>query len=154
MEERQRRDFRLTKAEHAPIERELARRTRRCRELARRLGRSPATASDEVRRNRTLARRASKGARQASTRWRAPASGSRGSLGPATAALQQEVGASSLSASRHGVNCSEELLRLNDGQDPRRRGPRAIPRPDRPGARRRVQGERPDDLLMGRARLR
>lgn len=125
MGKRQRAYFRLTKAERASIERELARRTPRCRELARQLGRSPATVSDEVRRNRTLSRGASKGARagldapegacERLSKWPWTCNGcplkahcGRKWGASYSAARAQALADEELSASRRGVDCAEE----------------------------------------------
>lgn len=125
MEKRQKPYFRLTKAERASIERELAKRTPRCRELARQLGRSPATISDEARRNRTLARGASKGARagldapegacERLLKWPWTCNGcplkahcGRKWGASYSAARAQALADEELSASRRGVDCSEE----------------------------------------------
>lgn len=62
MKEKQRRCFRLTKAERASIERGLDRRES-CRSITEALGRSPSTVADEVRRNRTVAKGLGKGER-------------------------------------------------------------------------------------------
>ena len=55
-ERKQKRYFRLTRSERASIERELGKRRPSARDVARDLGRSPASISDEAKRNRTVAR--------------------------------------------------------------------------------------------------
>lgn len=55
-ERKQKRYFRLTRSERASIEREFGKRRPSARDVARDLGRSPASISDEVKRNRTVAR--------------------------------------------------------------------------------------------------
>ena len=62
-EKRQERYFRLDRAERAAIERELGNRKPSARGVARDLGRSPASVSDEVKRNRTVAKGPGKGER-------------------------------------------------------------------------------------------
>lgn len=62
-ERRQRRYFRLTRSERASVERELGKRKPSARGVARDLGRSPASISDEARRNRTVAKGPGKGER-------------------------------------------------------------------------------------------
>lgn len=62
-ERKQKRYFRLAKSERASIERELNKRKPSARGVARDLGRSPASVSDEVRRNRTVAKGPGKGER-------------------------------------------------------------------------------------------
>lgn len=61
-EKKQRRYFRLTKAERSSIERGLDSRES-CRSMAASLGRSPSTVADEVRRNRTVSKGPGKGER-------------------------------------------------------------------------------------------
>lgn len=55
--------LRLTRSERASIERELGKRRPSARDVARDLGRSPASISDEAKRNRTVARGPGKGER-------------------------------------------------------------------------------------------
>lgn len=62
-ERKQKRYFRLTRSERASIERELGKRRPSARDVARDLGRSPASISDEAKRNRTVARGPGKGER-------------------------------------------------------------------------------------------
>lgn len=62
-ERRQKRYFRLTRSERASVERELGKRKPSARGVARDLGRSPASISDEARRNRTVAKGPGKGER-------------------------------------------------------------------------------------------
>ena len=62
-EKKQKRYFRLTRSERASVERELGKRKPSARGVARDLGRSPASISDEVRRNRTVAKGPGKGER-------------------------------------------------------------------------------------------
>ena len=61
-ERKQKRYFRLDKAERASIERALDK-NRSARSMARDLGRSPASITDEVKRNRTIAKGPGKGER-------------------------------------------------------------------------------------------
>lgn len=62
-EKKQKRYFRLTRSERASVERELGKRKPSARGVARDLGRSPASISDEARRNRTVAKGPGKGER-------------------------------------------------------------------------------------------
>lgn len=62
-EKKQKRYFRITKSERASVERELNKRKPSARGAARDLGRSPASISDEVKRNRTIAKGPGKGER-------------------------------------------------------------------------------------------
>lgn len=62
-ERKQKRYFRLTRSERASIEREFGKRRPSARDVARDLGRSPASISDEAKRNRTVARGPGKGER-------------------------------------------------------------------------------------------
>lgn len=64
-ERKQKRYFRLTRSEQASVERELGKRRPSARGVARDLGRSPASISDEVRRNRTVAKGPGRGERAA-----------------------------------------------------------------------------------------
>lgn len=125
MEETPRKYFRITKAERASIERELSKKNPVCRSVAHELGRSPSTISDEVRRNRTLAKGPARGERagldapqdgcdrlrrwpwtcdgcplkaHCGKKWRAAYS----------AARAQALADEELSSSRRGVDCDEE----------------------------------------------
>ena len=62
-ERKQKRYFRLTRSEQASVERELGKRRPSARGVARDLGRSPASISDEAKRNRTVVRGPGKGER-------------------------------------------------------------------------------------------
>lgn len=121
---KQRRYFRLTKAERASIEQGLDKR-RSCRSIAESLGRSPSTVADEVRRNRTVAKGPGKGERvegvpgDACPRllsWPRVCNGcnrrryhcSRPWKCEYSAARAQALADAELSESRRGVDCGEE----------------------------------------------
>lgn len=122
-ERRQRRYFRLTKAERSSIERGLDRRES-CRSMARALGRSQSSVADEVRRNRTVAKGPGKGERVESVpeeacpklrRWPHVCNGcnKRHYHCPSrwrceySAARAQALAEAELSESRRGVDCDE-----------------------------------------------
>lgn len=120
---KQRRYFRLSKAERVAIEQGLDKH-RSCRSMARALGRSQSTIADEVRRNRTVAKGPGKGERAGSApedacaillRWPHVCNGcnkrryhcSRPWRCEYSAARAQALADRELSESRRGVDCDE-----------------------------------------------